>query len=352
MVVIAGGIPARKVVGNLEYSEYATHRKGFKLDFSMGENFLSPTLNLESRVNGYGFTQDPKLIKIIASKLEVKPENILITAGCDFALHHIAETFLEPKDVVVIPNPTFPRYYYHSKLYSAKIHQVYFEKFPYEFDLGIIKKRVTELKPKITFLCNPNNPTGHYLPINEIENFVRMSKGSLIAIDEALADYTGESASRLVNNHSNLLIARSFSKLYGLAGLRIGYVVGHKKCIKEISKLISPFEVSTNSIDAAKQVLGDEDFTRRSIEALSTGMKYLKDHCSIRYTDSKANIILLDAGDKSPNLYQTLIDNEVLTIDGKSFYGLGRNNCIRVCVKDMGSMRQLVSIINQQIISN
>jgi len=227
----------REEVRNLEYPEYASD------------------ISKSNLLGNYVFSQDKELIDKISNYIGTKPDQIIITAGCDGALRIIAETFISKNDNVLMPCPTFGRYEFHTKMMGGNCIFLYFDE-PFEFNLDKVKETIKERNIKILFLCNPNNPTGHYISQDDIEDFVK-NVNCLIVIDEALADYLGETASKLIDRFPNIIVTRTFSKFFMLASLRIGYIIVSEKLKPFLMKVISPFEVSSYSIERAKEVLSE-----------------------------------------------------------------------------------------------
>ena len=344
-----------KNVRNLEYLEYASSKKiKLKIDLSLSENeFYSgdalKRMTIFSKVNIYKLSQDQELLELISDKLSMSRNNILITAGCDYALHHIAETFIEIGDKVLIPVPCFGRYEFHTKVCGGAPVFIKFSEPPNEIDLGIVKKYVSESDIKLVYIGNPNNPTGHLIPKKDTERFIDEIDKTIVVIDEALIDALSKNTScaDLVESYPNLIVTRSFSKFYGLAGMRIGYIVADEEVIKHISKTVSPFEVSSLSIELAKAVLKDEEFQKESRKRNEGSIRVLKSESPIPVSNTSAAVALLYGENKIPNLYQKLLSHGILTVDGKSFRGLENINCVRISLHNGKYLKILIETLNK-----
>lgn len=212
--------------------------------------------NLSSRHINHYYMPNSQLIGKIAEYVGLEPENIMLGDGCDGCLSMIAQTFLSKGDQVMIPVPTFHRYEFHSRLMGADCIHI---------PLGELNhEHVSASNAKILFLCNPNNPTGTTIDKDMVEGYVRRFKG-LVVIDEALADGLQDCID-LVRKYDNLVIARTFSKVLGMAGLRIGYLAGSRGLIDVIKKVSSPFKVNGIAQEMAEAALEDKDFIRKSVE--------------------------------------------------------------------------------------
>jgi histidinol-phosphate aminotransferase len=344
-----------KNVDSLSYPEYANAKKcNARIDLSLSENSLisdrvQKILPERTEVNKYKLTQDPVLIKKLAERLGAQKENILITAGCDGALHHIAETFINEGARILIPCPSFGRYEFHTKVMGGKPIFVNFSEYPFEFEISKIITATQKKKAKLLFLANPNNPTGCYIEKEEINRLASKLKETMIVIDETLIDYLASinSCSDLVNSYNNLIVTRSFSKFYGLAGMRIGYMISNKDIIDSISKTVSPFETSYLSIKTAIEVLDDYKYIKRSKRLVLDGLEFLKNNCKLRLSRSKSSVILI-YDENQRNLHSYLLRKGILTVNGNSFRGLEKANCVRICVKEIEQLRELVDMLNRK----
>lgn len=340
----------KKSIKELDYSEYASEKPIFDIDLSYIENKKIPR-NIKyavrkniNKINFYKYSQDRDLIELISHSVEIDKDYILLTSGCDGALKHISETFLEKNDKVIIPVPSFPRYEFHVKVMEAIPYFINFSNFPFEFDLNLMLKEFRKVKPKMIFIGNPNNPTGHFISKGKIERFLKKID-SVVVLDEALAEYTGDSCVGLVKKYPNLIVTRSFSKLYGLAGLRIGYLIVHPDLKKQIAKTISPFELTVLAIEAAKKALANnKKFVEDTIKETRRGIQYIKKNLKLPSSNSSSSAILICDG--NVDLYNFLLREGILVVSGKHFRGLENNNCIRVSVSSINYLKKLLEKLN------
>lgn len=241
------------------------------------------------RYPSYGTLQ-----KSIASYAQVEGENILITNGSDIGMELIFRTFISPGDVCVIPSPSFSMFYQFTEVLGASILKPSYEpsgNFPIKDVIKLLRT-----KPKLLIICNPNNPTGTLLSIDEIEAILeRAEKNTIIYIDEAYVEFSGVSAVKLIKKYPNLFITRTFSKAFGLAALRIGYVISRAENINEMIKVRGPYEINQIAIVAAGA----------SLDSLSNLKKYCNEVMKIakpmvekffvakkiKFISSKANFI-------------------------------------------------------------
>ena len=225
---------------------------------------LNKKLNLERYPDGK--SQD--LRKEISKKFKCNPDKIICGAGSDEVIQMICQLFLKPKDEVVVPQYSFLMYRIYANIVDAKV------KFAKEINFKIsnieILKKVTK-NTKIVFLANPNNPTGTYLTKNEILDLrKKLDKKILLVVDDAYAEYMKnedyKSGLDLFKNKENVFVLRTFSKIFGLASLRVGWGYGSKKIINALNVIKPPFNVSHIAQLAATESLKDKQFIEKSIK--------------------------------------------------------------------------------------
>ncbi|MFA7686025.1 MAG: aminotransferase class I/II-fold pyridoxal phosphate-dependent enzyme, partial [Candidatus Gracilibacteria bacterium] len=181
------------------------------------------------------------LISQIAKYCEVCEEQVMLTNGSDQGIDLIFRTFTEKGDKVVIPTPSFAMFYQCALIAENKIVKPLYRKdctFPLEEVLNEISADV-----KLVVICNPNNPTGTLVSLSDIEKVLKkaLKFGAIVYIDEAYYEFSGITAAGLISKYPNLIITRTFSKAFALAGLRIGYVLGQNNLLMEMRKIIGPY---------------------------------------------------------------------------------------------------------------
>ena len=297
------------------------------------------------KIFDYAFSQDKKLISLIASLEHLREEHILLTAGADAALHHVAETFLDLGKISIIPVPSFGRFEFHTKVLGAKAIFVKHTKFPYSFDLKRITRMAKAKNASIIFLANPNNPTGELISTKRLKSFIEENKNSLVVIDEVLIENSEDSVSGFTNLYKNLIVIKSFSKLLEIPGLRIGYMLADKSLIKVISKTVSPYELSSISLDVTKRALSDGRY-QINIKKKQDARNFLKKQLPLLLTNTHASVGLI-YGKKNISLFDYLLKHGILTVNGKMFRGLERTNTIRITINNKKDMKKLISVIKK-----
>jgi histidinol-phosphate aminotransferase len=208
------------------------------------------------------------LRKSISKAYNCNKDKIICGAGSDEVIQMICQLFLNPKDEVVVPEYSFLMYRIYSKIVGAKIK--FAKEINFKVSINELLKKVNK-KTKIIFIANPNNPTGTYLTKNEVLQLrKRLDKNILLVIDDAYAEYMKNpdysSGLDLFKNKENVFILRTFSKIFGLASLRVGWGYGSKKIINTLNVIKPPFNVNGVAQLAAAESLKDKKFIKRSIK--------------------------------------------------------------------------------------
>ena len=208
------------------------------------------------------------LRRLISKSFKCNSKKIICGAGSDEIIQMICQLFLNPKDEVVLPEYSFLMYRIYSKIVGAKV--IFAKEINFKISIKDILKKITN-KTKIVFIANPNNPTGTYLTKKEVlELRKKLNKNILLVIDDAYAEYMKNpdyaSGLDLFKNKENVFILRTFSKIFGLASLRVGWGYGSKKIIKALDLIKPPFNVNGLAQLAASESLKDKKFINKSIK--------------------------------------------------------------------------------------
>ena len=256
-------------------------------------------LNKKIILDKYPDGKSQNLIKAISKAYKCNQEKIICGAGSDEVIQMICQLYLNPKDEVILPEFSFLMYRIYSKITGAKI--VFAKEINFKISVKEILKKVTK-KTKIVFIANPNNPTGTYLAKKEILKLrERLNKRILLVIDDAYAEYMKNSDYKsgldLFKNRENVFILRTFSKIYGLSSLRIGWGYGPKKIIDALNIIKPPFNVNEVAQKAAIESLKDDKFISRSIKHnifYATKLRDFLNNYDINSNKVSANFLLLD----------------------------------------------------------
>lgn len=247
--------------------------KKFTQDFSLSSNPFgqSPRVKEALRraladgdpLSPYPDAGYPALIEAIATFHAISPEHIILGAGLDGLIFDTMNALLGPDDELVLPAVTFENALYAAVAQGgAAVTQI-----PMNPDLTVdFDKLIKTLsaKTKIVFLCNPNNPTGIYEPVSAITKLLE-STSALVVLDEANVEFSGGSAVALTEQFPHLMVLRTFSKAYGLAGMRVGYGISRSPVLKKIASARPPFFIAKLSEIAAQAALLDQDSMQHAV---------------------------------------------------------------------------------------
>ncbi|HHT49278.1 MAG TPA: histidinol-phosphate transaminase [Firmicutes bacterium] len=273
------------------------------------------------------------LKKALASHLEVEPEEIIVGNGCDEVIKLVAEAFFQPGDEVIVADPTFGEYAYATQLIGARLVKV--KGATLGHDLEKMAAAVTA-QTKAIFICNPNNPTGTMLNRVELEAFLdRIPRHVLVLIDQAYFEYVADPAYPNgidYRGDGRVLTLRTFSKIYGLAGFRVGYGVGDRALITYLNRVREPFNVNRIGQLAAVAALRDQEHVARSLEVNQRGKEQLYQGLTalgLTYLPSYANFILFATPYPARAVFQAMLRKGVI-VRSADIFGLPRH--IRVTI--------------------
>ena len=286
----------------------------------------------------------------LANKLAVSPEQLIFGNGSNELLELAVRTFLHPGDEAVMAHQAFVVYQLVVQAAGSVGKQVPLRSFTH--DLSAIAQAIGP-KTRVIFLANPNNPTGTIYRRGEWENFLeRISPEVLIIVDEAYFEYVGDTdypdSLKYHGRGKNLLTLRTFSKLYGLAGLRIGYGVASKEVVGLLHRVRQPFNVNIVAQWAALAALEDHEHVGRTLEVNRQGMAYLTQEIAqlgLEQVPSSANFVLLRVGNGN-EVFQQLLTQGVI-VRPMAVYDLPEY--IRVTVGTMEENRRFIEALKKVI---
>ncbi len=284
-------------------------------------------------INRYPDSSSFYLKKRLSKYLNLEPSNLVLGNGSDELIDVIIKTFVEEDENIVTAETTFLEYKIIAQVNNRKIITVALRYFKY--DLEAIKKNINK-KTKLIFIANPNNPTGTYVTKYELQEFMNsLGQNIILVLDEAYdtfidVDDFPNSLSYLKT--ANIIVLKTFSKAYGLAGLRIGYAIARPEFISYMERARQPFNVNLLAQAAATAALGDKNFLRKTRKIILEGKNYLYDQLSrlgIAYVPSAANFILIDTGKDGAGIFKDMLKYGVIVREMKQY---GLKNFIRVTI--------------------
>lgn len=288
------------------------------------------------------------LREALAERYKVKVENVAIGSGSESIMANIIRAFLHGDDEALTSEGTFIGFYVLIAAQGVPLKRV--PQKNYRFDLDAIANAITD-RTKIIYLCNPNNPTGTIFTRTEFEKFIqRVPPHILVILDEAYFEFTGASESfpdSMSYRLDNVLTLRTFSKAYGMAGLRLGYGLGHDHLISFVNKIKLPFEPNILAEAAGLAALADHEFLSQTLINNQTGMSLLLkelEALKLRFIPSHANFICLDLLDteKVADLHQFLL-KKGLVIRPLTAFGLP--TCVRITIGRQEENQALIAVL-------
>ena len=247
-----------------------------KLDANEGSGLLFQDICKDFsdfNMNLYPDNEACNLKEEIKNYLGVDPSNIVVGNGSSEMIDIVIKTFADKDDFVLSFTPTFSMYSVYSQMHSAKFVGVECnEDFSVNIDKLIEKSK--EIKPKIIFLCNPNNPTGYLLTKTDIKKILD-NTNSIVVVDEAYMEFAEECMVDEINNYNNLVVLRTFSKAFSLAAIRVGYMIANESIINIIEKVRSPYNLNTISQFIATNALKNKDRVFSYIENMKIERDYI-----------------------------------------------------------------------------
>ncbi len=328
----------------------------YKIDLSLTENPLkfSPKVlevidKEKVNVNHYPDPYHTDLRKALSRKFGIHERNFIFGTGADGLIENIVRILLNPGEKVVMPELSFLNASFATIIAGG---EVVFSKMKDDFhiDFDDLKSKIDN-QTKMVFLCNPNNPSGLIESKEDILDLVK-STDALVVIDEANIEFAGESVIGYVNEFENLLVIRTFSKGYGLAGMRIGYCAGNEDLMYYIWRLRPPFTNTYLAQKAALAALEDEEHIQKSKEYVTKQREYLTDKLSERafsVVPSYANCFLVKVTPKfesSTKFNELLNKHDCTVVDGKYFRGLG-TDYVRIAPQLHETNKKFIQIVDQ-----
>ena len=286
--------------------------------------------------------------KRMAKYFRVLPAETILNNGVDDSLKLIFDCFVEPRASVFLVEPTFDMYRLYAALHGARVLSERLDenlRVPMEEVLRALRRH----QPRVFLIANPNNPTGTLLGRSELRGILRAAPRTLVVVDEAYAEFSGVTVLRWIRRYPNLIVARTFSKVAGLAGLRFGCLFANAELVAQMRKAQPPFPVNAAALVAAEAALRDIAYLRRTVAEVLRGKRVLEDalrRLGVRVFPSGGNFLLADFGARAPRLLRALAGQGILLRDRTRDFG--RPGFIRITAGTRAQMRRLVRALEAQ----
>ena len=325
-----------------------------KIKLSANESALGPSpkakkeyVKVSKSFARYPDSDGTFLRKTLSTKFKIDKSRIILGSGSDQIFELICKSYLKKSDEVIVPKYSFIIYRIYSKMNGAKV--IYSRENNFTVSVSDIIKRVTR-KTKIVFLANPNNPTGTYISKKDLL-FLRKKLRSniLLVVDDAYFEYVKQkdylSALKLFSNYKNVIVTRTFSKIYGLAGLRVGWGYGSKEIIDVLNKIKPPFNVNRAALFAASAAVKDNTWLKKEIKHVNNWNKKMFNefkNMKIETNKSFSNFLLVNFNKvktKSSRVFKLLAKAGIL-VRKMDIYGM--KNSLRISIGKSAENRKLI----------
>jgi histidinol-phosphate aminotransferase len=337
-------IKPKERIGLLERTpEKTTRRQFLRLDMNEGipleDGFLKEILTGFQGTDLAMYPEYHDLRRILAEKEKIPAENILLSNGSDSAIKHIFDAYISPGDCVLLTDPTFAMYPVYCEMYGASTTMI-----EYNNDLTFpLEEYVSRLETggvRMAVVVNTNNPTGTTLGEEPMRRILDEASrlDTLMVVDEAY-QFTPHTVIKLVEKYPNLVVLRSFSKLWGAASMRLGYAAGDLTILENIRRVRPTYDVNGVAVWIACQILQNPGLLERRMRVLEEGRSYLEARlreAGIPFVSGDANFILIRCGERCPDYLQELATAHVLVSGG--FKQRFLRDFIRVTIADRLAM--------------
>ena len=331
--------PRRAVLEMPEYHPPLAGREALRLDFN--ENTLAPSPRVIERVRqitAEGLTKYPEREPVerkVAAHFGLQAEQVLLTNGVDEAIHLMCCAFLDEGDEALIAPPTFFMYDVNISIMTHGLVKVQSDEtleFPFERFLAAITERT-----KLIMVATPNNPTGAPVSREHLRAIAKAAPQAVLMVDEAYYHFHGESVMQDLTDVPNLIVARTFSKAYGLANLRAGMLAGNAELLRYVRKVCSPYNINGVALDCLSVAIEDEAYLAWYVGQVKTGRERMMAglaELGVPYFPSEANFVLMKIGPKHKELVAAMRKHGVLLRDRSADPGCDGYVRITIGVED------------------
>lgn len=341
-------IRPRKSVHRLQKYRPPLEGRGGKIRLDFNENTVGcpPEVvrALRRAVSAEMLTRYPEYDesrKTLAKYFGVAPEQMLLTNGTDDAIKMICDTFVDPGETLLVPAPTFPVYEFFHNVAGGRIVRIRYDedfRLPVDKFLAALRRRT-----RWVALANPNNPTGTQIPKSALKAILAAAPGTLVLVDEAYFDFSGETVLPWIRQYPNLVVTRTFSKAFGLAAVRIGCLFANPELAEALHRAQNPFAVNALALLCACVAIRYENYVRRYVAEVKANRAALcrwLESVEIPYVPSSANFVLTRVGERAPEIARRLRSEGILVRDWS--YDPHLQGYLRFTIGSAGQTRRLI----------
>jgi histidinol-phosphate aminotransferase len=346
-------LEARAAVKSLHaYRPPLAGREGLRLDFNESTIGCSPRVLAQLRsLDAEALARYPErepVEKEVADFLGLDGAQVLLTNGVDEAIHLLCSTYIEPGDEAIIVVPTFAMYAIFARAEGATLVQIPAGE-NFSFPLEHLVARINP-RTRLIAMANPNNPTGAAVACDLLLGVARAAPQAAVLVDEAYFEFHGETVVNSPAWPENLFVARTFSKAYGLAGLRIGILAGDARQMGMVRRIASPYNVNAVALAALPEALQDQQYVKRYVTEVQQGRQLLEQELGIlglHYWPSRANFVLARLGPAHAEFIRALRGRGILVRDRNSDPGC--EGCVRLTVGSREHTQILISALRDVV---
>jgi histidinol-phosphate aminotransferase len=292
----------RQAIGNIpSYHPPLAGREGLRLDFNENTDTCSPRVLERLRsLRPEELTRYPErepLEAAVAEFMKVSAREVLLTNGVDEAIHLLCQVYLDRGDEAIIVVPTYSMYAVYARATGAEVIRVRADH-DFRFPMAQLRQSITP-RTRLIAIANPNNPTGSVVAAEELLEIARLAPQAAVLVDEAYFEFYGKTILERRGEAPNLFVARTFSKAHGMAGLRLGVLVGDADQMWAVRRACSPYNVNAVALACLPEALADQEYVQAYVSEVIEGRTRLEralQAAAVQHWPSEANFLLLRVG--------------------------------------------------------
>jgi histidinol-phosphate aminotransferase len=327
-------------------------RTGLRLDFNENTVGCSPrVLARLRRIDEEDLARYPEREPVEAAAagyLGTEPTELLLTNGVDEAIHLLAEAYLEPSDEAFLVVPTFSMYEIFAAATGARIVKIPAGK-DFSFPVAEILRQISPAT-RLIVIANPNNPTGSAATSEDLLRVAESAPNAALLVDEAYFEFHGETLLGKWRERPNVFVARTFSKAYGLAGLRAGLLMGDAQPMSAVRRVASPYNVNAVALACLPEALADQAYVRRYVTEVCTGRERLQSKLmslGIPFWPSRANFVLIRLGSLNSAFIARMRERGILVRDRSRDPGC--EGCVRITLGSAEQTDRLLAVLRETL---
>ena len=344
-------LPREAVLNMAPYSPPTGGRADkLRLDFNENTVGASPRViaYLREHLSEAGLAVYPEYSEIkqeLGAFFGVEPDDFILANGTDEAIQVLVNTYVDDGDEVLLLRPSYAMYRFYCEVAGADIRELSYRKQKLAFPLEELLEAITPAT-RAVLIANPNNPTGTGTSRAGIERILETATNAAVLIDEAYYEFSGVTALPLLNDYPNLFVSRTFSKVYGMAAMRLGCLFSQSGNVDFLHKAQSPYSVNTLATLAAHAAIQDKSYSEKYVTEVLAARELVYvgfEKLGIPYYESKANFVLFEAGARAISIRDELRRRGVLIRD-RSYEIPG---CVRVTIGTREQIRRFLAELEQ-----